>query len=404
MIGKQEVLDRAGEWHLRPEVVEKDYVLGWLLAAAAQHTVIREHWILKGGTCVKKCFFETYRFSEDLDYSLLPGAGYGAAAVTATLREVADLTNTLSGIRFSPDQFSVRERKDKFGRVTFEGRLGYQGPLAVPNWPRILFDITQHEPVVVATASRGVLHPYSDRLPDATAVRTYAFEELLAEKARALFERMRPRDLYDVVYILDNLREPLDAVLVRTTFAQKCRWKQFEPPTAAEIIAQVQASEELRADWNDMLAHQLPYAAPIDGVISRLDRALEWLAAEEPAQIVGTSMALPAPPMATGRGLGPVPQRIHGGALEQLRFAGANRLLVSFVYSAKPRVVEPYSLRFAETTGNLNFYGWEVATQQIKCYTVSKMSGVQILESTFAPRYHVELGTPGAIAHGPWRW
>jgi predicted nucleotidyltransferase component of viral defense system len=49
-------------------------VLGWLLAAASQHAVVREHWILKGGTCVKKCFFETYRFSEDLDFSLLPAA------------------------------------------------------------------------------------------------------------------------------------------------------------------------------------------------------------------------------------------------------------------------------------------------------------------------------------------
>lgn len=33
MINKQDILDRAAEWHLRAEVVEKDYVLGWLLAA-----------------------------------------------------------------------------------------------------------------------------------------------------------------------------------------------------------------------------------------------------------------------------------------------------------------------------------------------------------------------------------
>ena len=35
MIRKQDILDRVAEWHLRPEVVEKDYVLGWLLAALA---------------------------------------------------------------------------------------------------------------------------------------------------------------------------------------------------------------------------------------------------------------------------------------------------------------------------------------------------------------------------------
>lgn len=37
MIGKQDLLDRAAEWQLRPSLVEKDYVLGWLLAAIAEH-------------------------------------------------------------------------------------------------------------------------------------------------------------------------------------------------------------------------------------------------------------------------------------------------------------------------------------------------------------------------------
>ena len=31
MIRKQDILDRAREWQLRPEIVEKDYVLGWLV-------------------------------------------------------------------------------------------------------------------------------------------------------------------------------------------------------------------------------------------------------------------------------------------------------------------------------------------------------------------------------------
>lgn len=403
MIGKQEILERAGEWNLRPEVVEKDYVLAWLLAATSQHAVIREHWILKGGTCVKKCFFETYRFSEDLDYSLLPTAPYDAASIGSTLRELAGVSSRISGIRFDYEKFIVKERRDKFNRLTFEGRIGYQGPLAVPSWPRILFDITQHEPVLVPTASRSILHPYSDPLPANTGVRTYAFEELLAEKTRALFERTRPRDLYDVVYILDNLQEPLDAVLVRDTFARKCRTKQFEPPTADEIIHRVAASDELRADWNDMLSHQLPYTAPIDGAIERLPRALQWLDERQPVQIIGTSTALPSQPIAA-RGQIAVPRQIRSGTIEQLRFAGANRLLIEFTYSGKKRVVEPYSLRFAETTGNLNFYGWELGSAQIKCFTVSKMSGVQVLGRTFVPRYHVELETPGAISHGPWRW
>jgi predicted nucleotidyltransferase component of viral defense system len=52
---------RAREWGLTEEVVEKDYVLGWLLWGIGSHPALREHWVFKGGTCLKKCFVETYR-------------------------------------------------------------------------------------------------------------------------------------------------------------------------------------------------------------------------------------------------------------------------------------------------------------------------------------------------------
>lgn len=275
MITKQEVLERAREWNLRPEVVEKDFVLGWLLSATTQLPAISDHWVLKGGTCLKKCFFETYRFSEDLDFTLLPTAGYDEGDIADALLALVRRTEEISGIRFHPDHVTVKTRRDKFGRATFEGRLGYQGPLVIPTWPRILFDITQHEPVINATVRRGILHPYSDTRPPDASVRTYSFEELLAEKTRALYERTRPRDLYDVVYILDNLTEPLDRALVKRTFDQKCAFKELTPPSAIELVARVRDADELRADWDDMLAHQLPYVAPVDGAIQRLDSALK---------------------------------------------------------------------------------------------------------------------------------
>ena len=103
MIAKRELLERVAEWHLRPEVVEKDYVLGWLLTAASQHPVVRKLWILKDGTCIKKCFFETYRFSEDLDFSLLPDAAYSASDITVVLLELAQWQHT------RPVEFCWRE-------------------------------------------------------------------------------------------------------------------------------------------------------------------------------------------------------------------------------------------------------------------------------------------------------
>ena len=70
MIARQEVMDLAREFGLSPQVVEKDYVLGWLLAGISAHPALELSWVFKGGTCLKKCYFETYRFSEDLDFTL----------------------------------------------------------------------------------------------------------------------------------------------------------------------------------------------------------------------------------------------------------------------------------------------------------------------------------------------
>jgi predicted nucleotidyltransferase component of viral defense system len=132
MISKQDILDRATEWQLLPEVVEKDYILGWVLGALASHREMRAFWILKGGTCIKKCFVETYRFSEDLDFSLLPNTPYSEAAIQEILAVLARIAGELSGVDFPVDMIQVRARRDKLGRPTFEGRIAYRGPLGVP--------------------------------------------------------------------------------------------------------------------------------------------------------------------------------------------------------------------------------------------------------------------------------
>ena len=57
MIDKREILDAATTFGLNPHVIEKDYVLGWLLWGISNHESLSATWIFKGGTCLKKCFF-----------------------------------------------------------------------------------------------------------------------------------------------------------------------------------------------------------------------------------------------------------------------------------------------------------------------------------------------------------
>lgn len=73
MITRADIVERVREWGLAEQVVEKDYVLGWVLWGIGSDPLLGEHWVFKGGTCLKKCYIETYRFSEDLDFTVLPG-------------------------------------------------------------------------------------------------------------------------------------------------------------------------------------------------------------------------------------------------------------------------------------------------------------------------------------------
>ncbi len=69
MIPKAQMLQFADSYELQPTTVQKDYVLGWLLRTISLHPELSK-WVFKGGTCLKKCYFETYRFSEDLDFTI----------------------------------------------------------------------------------------------------------------------------------------------------------------------------------------------------------------------------------------------------------------------------------------------------------------------------------------------
>jgi predicted nucleotidyltransferase component of viral defense system len=71
VIPAREVLELRTEWSLDAGVIEKDYVLGWLLAGIANESKLAQSWVFKGGTCLRKCYYETYRFSEDLDFTVV---------------------------------------------------------------------------------------------------------------------------------------------------------------------------------------------------------------------------------------------------------------------------------------------------------------------------------------------
>jgi predicted nucleotidyltransferase component of viral defense system len=235
VISKQELLQLRAEWQLDVGVIEKDYVLGWLLAAISAEPELSQTWIFKGGTCLRKCYYETYRFSEDLDFTVIDGGPTGAAQLTEIFRRVSAWLSQESGIDLIVEDGCFAERRNLRGNPTAQARIVYRGPNPQPTLPKIKLDITGDEALVETPVMREIVHPYGDAPLTTDGVLCYSITELAAEKTRALAERCRPRDLYDVIHMHRHPDLLGAAAWVRESLARKCEYVGIAVPDADAI-------------------------------------------------------------------------------------------------------------------------------------------------------------------------
>ena len=397
MIGKAELLEIAARVGLRPDVVEKDYVLGWTLAGIYAHDELRERWIFKGGTCLKKCYFETYRFSEDLDFTLTDGAHLDEAFLKRVFGEVGEWIYEQAGLEMPADGQSFELFANPRGNQSCQGKLSYRGPVspnvALIRWPRIKLDLTADERVVLPPERVEIFHAYSDEPEDGIEVLAYAYEEAFGEKVRALAERTRPRDLYDVVNLYRNVEaRPAPDVLL-DVLRQKCEFKGIGVPVLADLMPH---RGGLDGGWQAMLAHQLPALPPLQSFWDALPEFFKWLA--------GGDVAAEPAPYATGAGETVIRDRTFDlgmavpahGFMETIRFAGANRLVVALDYQGSTRHIEPYSLR-RTSEGNIVLHAYDVDKAGHRSYRLDRIQGARATTQTYSPRYAIELTPSGPL-------
>ena len=393
MITKEEIIAVADETGLTPGVVEKDYVLGWLLAAVNANSEFSESWVFKGGTCLKKCYFETYRFSEDLDFTLQNEAHLNQDFLQTQFSEIADWLYENTGIEIPIDRLKFDVYENPRGHKSCEGRVYYQSYFSSGkrSIPKIKFDLTADEVLVMPPSRQAVLHPYSDNPENGIYVNCYSYPEVFGEKVRALGERGRPRDLYDVINLYRNDQLPSSAV-IQDVLSQKCAYKGIGEPVLADME---NYEENLHRNWEPMLAHQLPSLPALEAYWEALPEFFNWLkgaASSKSAPLGGVSRDGEIYRPAYGQ-LGLRTQ--SGNSLEIIRFAAGNRLCVELDYTANngersSRVIEPYSLRRANN-GNILLYAVRADNGQIRAYKIDQINDASVTNRVFVPRYQVEL-------------
>ena len=393
MIERREILDIAGTLGLSPQVVEKDYVLGWVLAGIYQHAALAENWIFKGGTCLKKCYFETYRFSEDLDFTLTDSSRIDQEFLVDAFREIGEWIYEGTGIEIPEKLQEFEVFENPRGTVSCQGKLSYRGPIAPRSGglPRIKLDLTLDELLVLPPAEPVIFHDYSDVPTEGISVRCYAYEEAFAEKVRALGERARPRDLYDVINLFRNLEARPQSAVLHDVLKQKCAHRGISVPTHAELEIH---RDILEGSWQPMLGHQLQALPPVESFWSALPDFFTWLETGVVPTVPATYQMAAGETVLRERTLRLPVSGAAQSFLEIIRFAAANHLCVDLRYQGSVRRIEPYSLRRTRV-GNIVLYAIRVSNGELRSYRIDRIEGAQITGQSLTPRYVVELRPQG---------
>ena len=213
MIDRRELLEKARERNLSLGMIEKDYVLGWLLLGLSGI----KGMAFKGGTALSKIYFpRMWRLSEDLDFVY----GKDFQGIIKILPEVFKRIARGSGIRLA--------LKTKYSNPDYlQLKIQYDAVLG-RNWIKV--DVTRELPIG-GVVDRELSQAYSDY--PSFKVRVENVEEIGAEKIRSLVERKKCRDYYDVWQLM---KLKLDINLLKKLLERKFEYKGMKIRGMEEIF------------------------------------------------------------------------------------------------------------------------------------------------------------------------
>jgi predicted nucleotidyltransferase component of viral defense system len=265
MIKPGEIQNKARESGVRDQQIEKDYILSWILQGIAQHEELSKTMVFKGGTVLKKVYFEDYRFSEDLDFTLLDNE-ISHEQIFEWFNEVFEHIKEEANIPLEIIDNNEHEDSGINFYISYVGPLGGLGANK-----KVKVDISRSENLVFDPILKDVFIGYTDQ--EAHQLLCYSLEEILVEKLRSVMQRMQARDFYDIWYLLEE--HGMNADFFINEFKTKCENKDVNPADFHNKLDQ--RLPQYKGRWQKSMADQIHDLPDFDTVLREINRHLKKL-------------------------------------------------------------------------------------------------------------------------------
>ncbi len=177
------------------EQIEQDLVLSRLIVEIARHPLLGQELVFRGGTCLHQLWMDRpWRYSEDLDFVRRTAGGVGE--ILDAIRDIADI------VGFDKVQTDVRRHPKARLDSTFLGGQRMRIKIEMNTYER-----SPAEPLT--TRPLSIDSPWFGGEAD---VVTFTLEELVATKIRALYQRRKGRDLFDMWLAVEEANVTPEAI------------------------------------------------------------------------------------------------------------------------------------------------------------------------------------------------
>jgi predicted nucleotidyltransferase component of viral defense system len=258
MIRLSEIQQKARKENVRDTQIEKDYVLSWILTGIAHNKLLFNILAFKGGTVLKKFYFENYRHSEDLDFTLLDNTKTNEK-IKAAFENSFDFIKDEANISLAITEFGEHETGNINFFINYNGALGGTGK-------RIKVDISKDELLLFDLETKPLFSTYSDHID--SFVKCYSLSEVMTEKLRSLLSRQQARDFYDLWYLSEV--EEMEMSDYISEYKAKTKYKGLNPDNLESRIEKILPAFKSR--WESSIKEQIKDLPPFEQVSRELRR------------------------------------------------------------------------------------------------------------------------------------